>query len=961
MTQPLQVEHLEARRFFAAGDFDTSFSGNGVAIATFGDFQEPHDLAVQLDGKTLVVGSGRVAREGTHSVDFALARFRDDGSLDSTFGTGGKVLTDFGSSEDVAYALAIQPDGKIVVAGKANLPRGDGKFGGGIGVARYLPEGSLDPSFGGGDGLVTVQVGPLSYARSIILQPDGKIVLAGSAHADTRVSDSAFALARLDAEGRLDAGFSNARSPAGTPAGVVISDWTIGYDHAYDLALDARGRIVVSGETGASPEHFLTLARYLPDGALDRSFDGDGVLLTHTPGSGGQAVGIQSDGRILAAGQNFKLLRFREDGTLDRRAGDRGIHNVAGTIPGGWCSDLLIQSDDKVLLVGQSTGKFTISRRLAHDLGPDRSFATTDPNRPGQVSVDLDPDAPSDTAVAVGMAPDGAIVVAASRWTQAFVVARLENTVLPKVEVMAEQPSAVETSAAAATFRFTHAGPTDAPLRVNFRVGGSAENGLDYQAIFSSVTIPAGSNTAILSIVPMNDRIWEPTEFVTLALLGGAYSPSSEEAVVSIDDDDNRPIGASISGRVFEDANHDGIRSRGEIDLPRWRVFVDSNNDGRFGFDEPHAFTDAYGFYTIRGIEAGVHTVRADAAHGWRRTRPLRGAHVVESNGATEVLGKHFGYTQDVYVTGMVFHDLNADARLSAGEPPIVGELVYVDYNDNGQFDTNEPSTRTGDDGTFVFAHLPTGWLPLRTGRSGPVKQTLPLIHAGYDISSTYGGTVHPERDFGYVFTARILGSVFADQDGDGVSSTGDYNLDGFRVFLDRNGDGHFSGREPYAHTDAAGQYVFTDIPVGEYWLRVSSGKGWRVTTGEGYVVTVDAGGSILRHFGVTRNVLILGNVFMDANVDGGKDEAEDGLSEWTVFVDADRDGVLDPDEISVRTDAAGRYAIRTLAGGTHRIRVVESSNYRRTAPAAGFREVSLMPGEILTKANFGQKRILAR
>ncbi len=209
-----------------------------------------------------------------------------------------------------------------------------------------------------------------------------------------------------------------------------------------------------------------------------------------------------------------------------------------------------------------------------------------------------------------------------------------------------------------------------------------------------------------------------------------------------------------------------------------------------------------------------------------------------------------------------------------------------------------------------------------------------------------------------FVDSGTVAGSVFRDPDGLGSRSPTAVGTRGFRVFVDRDNDGICDKNELQARTSSTGRYTLTDLPPGTYWVRVTPVEGWRATTNLAYKVVVPIGGSVTRHFGVTRDVLISGTVFMDANKDGGKDAAEAGLSAWQVFVDADGDGILDEDETSVLTDAAGRYAIGTLPGGTHRIRVVQQDGYRRTSPAAGYRTIALLPGAIAAKANFGEKRM---
>jgi ELWxxDGT repeat protein len=204
-----------------------------------------------------------------------------------------------------------------------------------------------------------------------------------------------------------------------------------------------------------------------------------------------------------------------------------------------------------------------------------------------------------------------------------------------------------------------------------------------------------------------------------------------------------------------------------------------------------------------------------------------------------------------------------------------------------------------------------------------------------------------------------ISGTVFADKSSDGIRDNGEVGASGFRVFIDRNNDGDWDGGEWQTRTDSRGYYSFAGVPAGAYWVRVTPVEQWRFTTNERFRVAVPSDGAIVRYFGVTRNLLVTGNVFMDANRSGVRDSAESGLSAWRVFVDADGDGVLDDDEYSVLTDADGNYAIGVLAGGTYQVRVVGSINYRSTAPPSGYHVVAAMPGQTVAGIDFGQKRIV--
>jgi uncharacterized delta-60 repeat protein len=215
-------------RYNADGSLDATFDGDGLVTTDFAaDFDEARGVAIQGDGKIVAAGHARVSG----NLEFALARYNTDGSLDPTFDTDGKVTTDFAGSNDVAKGVAIRGDGKIVAAGRADVP------GTSFGLGRYNTDGSLDPTFDG-DGKVTTDFGSgFDEAQGVAIQANGKIVAAGYA----RVSgNDDFALARYNADGSLDTTFSG--------DGKVTTDFA-GDDLALAVAIQANGRIVAAGCT----------------------------------------------------------------------------------------------------------------------------------------------------------------------------------------------------------------------------------------------------------------------------------------------------------------------------------------------------------------------------------------------------------------------------------------------------------------------------------------------------------------------------------------------------------------------------------------------------------------------------------------------------------------------------------------------------------------------------------------
>ena len=258
-----------ARDFFLArfnpdGSLDTSFGTDGIVMTDVaGPWDEGQALAIQADGRIVVVGSSDSVGDAS---DFAIVRYHPDGSLDTGFGDDGKVILDLGSPEDYGSDVAIQSDGKIVVSGTA----GDDLV-----LARLLADGSLDAGFAS-QGTFTRDVGFSGNALKI--QADGKIVVAGDGY--TSYTGSILGLARLSSDGSLDLTFGN--------QGVVTTDFTPGMnrydDFGTDVIIQADGRIIAAGSTETASGWDFAVARYHPDGRLDSSFGAGGLVTTDFAG-----------------------------------------------------------------------------------------------------------------------------------------------------------------------------------------------------------------------------------------------------------------------------------------------------------------------------------------------------------------------------------------------------------------------------------------------------------------------------------------------------------------------------------------------------------------------------------------------------------------------------------------------------------------------------------------------------
>ena len=331
-------------RYRADGSLDTTFDGDGK-VTTFTQDTTPadgfgdtnaiaHAVAVQSDGKIVVAGSS--------DADFALIRYNTDGTVDTTFSGDGIVVTAVGGGVDAIRAMALQPDGKIVVAGESS---------GDFVVARYNTDGTLDASFGGGGIVVTAMAGS-NTLHALAIQPDGKVVVAG-------VSGGRFALARYSAAGVLD--------PAFGLGGVVDG----GPGQANAIALLAGGKIVVGGFVSGGSNRDFALLRFGATGAPDLSFGLFGKVVTSV-GSGDAEINglvVYPSGRIVAAGfadngtnLDFALVGYTETGVLDVTFGETGqvitpisdFEDVARAVA--------LQADGKVVVAGSADADFVVVR-----------------------------------------------------------------------------------------------------------------------------------------------------------------------------------------------------------------------------------------------------------------------------------------------------------------------------------------------------------------------------------------------------------------------------------------------------------------------------------------------------------------------------------------------------------------------------------------------------------------------
>ncbi len=374
-------------------------AGTGKALVPVGigdDFGS--GLTVQPDGRIVVAG---YSSNGSND-DFSLIRLNAAGTLDTSFNGTGKVLMPVGSYHDYGMSVNVQPEGKIVVAGISQEEGSDGDFS----LIRLNADGTLDTSFNG-TGKVTVPVGTShDVGRSVTVQPDGKIVVAGYSF---NGNDNDFSLIRLNADGTLDTSF-NLTGKLLVPLG------TAG-DLGYSVTVQPDGKIVVAGHSASATGTDFSLIRLNADGTPDTSFNGTGELLVPV-GTGsydyGQSVTVQPDGKIVVsgysiddAGSDFSLIRLNADGTLDTSFNGTGkaVLPVGTAYDGGYCAT--VQADGKIVVAGENWNGVDWDCSLIRL----NANGTLDTGFNGTGKVLLPVGTFDDGAASVTVQPDGKIVV----------------------------------------------------------------------------------------------------------------------------------------------------------------------------------------------------------------------------------------------------------------------------------------------------------------------------------------------------------------------------------------------------------------------------------------------------------------------------------------------------------------------------------------------------------------------
>jgi uncharacterized delta-60 repeat protein len=773
-------------RYNSDGSLDASFGTNGIVTTDFGVAEVGTAAALQGDGKIVVAGySWNIDTYGTV---FAVARYNADGTLDSSFGSAGKVTVTIGGG-DFPWALAVQKDGKILVAGSA------GGSSQGAAVVRLNPNGSLDSSFGSGGKVVSTFAPYLGgYYNELAIQNDGAIVAAGATNSSS--GHLKCLLARYNSNGVLDTNFGS--------GGWVVGSFSGSDDFWTSTKLQSDGKIVVAGSTGNADS---LIARYNADGSPDTSFGDNGNTVTDFLGGYDEfaKLALQSDGKIVAVGdaadasgtsyQQFALARFNSDGHLDTSFGSNGktttpfgsSHNVA--------SSVAIQPDGKILAGGfadmgyPSWEDFALARYTsvnnAPTIGAIADLTIAENTSTGPLALNV-----GDTETS----PAALMLAGSSSNTTLVPAANIVFGGSGANRIVTITPAANQTGTTTITLTVTDGGGLTASVHFDLTVlPGFAVSGriADLQGMaVPNVTVSCSGTPAAASSPVATQTSTNSAGYFTLLVPNGSYtiSPSLTNYTFTPAVRNITINNASVAGQNF--TGKTGVSLSGRISTGSGAAIANVTVT-RSGSSTP-VLTNSAGYYTFFSVQPGSITVTPSKS-GYRFTPSAKTVNAGTSN----VSGQNFIGATGYSISGRV---ANASG---------VGQA-----NINVKRTGSNQAALTNSAGYYTFTDVPDGTYTITavaTGTSFAPESRVVTISGG-DISG---------QNFiagpGYNIIGRISTSSGTPLAGVTVTRT---------------------GSAVTAVTNSAGYFVFSAVAPGTYTITPALGGHTFLPTNKTVVVT---------------------------------------------------------------------------------------------------------------------------
>lgn len=445
----------------------------------------------------------------------------------------------------------------------------------------------------------------------------------------------------------------------------------------------------------------------------------------------------------------------------------------------------------------------------------------------------------------------------------------------------------------------------------------------------TATTSPAG----LYSITGLGPITCAPRLVITAGTIQTTSNPATFTVLSGMNvtgNDFGSFTNGSITGYVFSDSNANGTKEGTEGGLNGRTVYLDTDNDDVLDVGETNVNSNGTGQFTFSGVGPGSYNVRAVMISN--STQTSAGAVTVNMTSAQSAAGTNFGFFVNATITGNVFNDTNGSSTLTAGEPGLSTQTVYIDANSNDVLDSGEVTTTTNGSGIYTFSALTPGTYRIRVDLPAGWMRTStnPVPTTPTSASST-------TLNFALFELASIGGQVYDDSNGDGLKQVGETGLGSVVVFLDADNDNLFDVGESSATTALNGTFAIPNLGPGVYKPRLVSPVGTTTTSTLPVAITTTSGMvSTITSFGLFTHVIISGSVYNDFDGDGVREAGEAGLAGRLLFMDNNSNGILTTGEPTTTTDSSGNYSFAGLGPGTYvvRINVVAGSVRTSVNPA---------------------------
>jgi uncharacterized delta-60 repeat protein len=982
---------------------DATFGAGGIVTSDVVERDDtPRGLVVQPDGKIVTVSTLQLSAQSNDTA-IAINRYLPGGTLDPTFGVGGRVRFNAGFvTATTASAVALQADGRIVVAGSTGTSTGRNSL-----FLRLLPDGSFDPTFGD-SGAVTYSFGGSESLSQVEIAPDGHIIAGGAAN-------QILLLAQLEPDGSLDEAFGTGgsltianigtiRDMVRQPDGKIVfistsANFLVGrlnVDGTFDSTFDGDGRTTVSFGSGTSAANSLALmddgsiliagqapslpsspqpggndavvAKLTSAGALDTSFADGGRLRTVAVGPFNSGQPLQGmalpivralpDGRFLLSG-SYELFSGRWEYVVDRYAADGAADasfapggrlevDVGGTGIGALLQDLAIQPDGAPVLYGGAGTAFNPSEALVRLTPAGLSVRVVDAGQP-QVSISAPATTPEAATYTLGLSGADSDGDGITQWIINWgdgAVQVVDGNPSSVTHVFADGPRAVVVKASAidgdGSISSTSANVTVNNVAPTITVIGGAPTaeGSPYTIQFSA-TDP-GPDTITNWTISWGDGTFSSLPASATSAQHTYMDDGTYAVTVSATDEDGTfpatPVNASVSNVA---PTLDPIGDR----LAAAAAGFELTFTARDVVPEIFSGTIDWGDGSAPTPFSGSATPVAANAFAINHTYAARGTYAVTVNlsdgdGGTTV-GTASVHVGDVVVR--VFDDVNGNGTRDAGEPPRAGATAFLDLDRDAILDAGEPTGTTDAFGDALFDNLSAAAHAARV--VVPANWHLTTPTAGFiDVTP---GTASAFATFGLSQAATATGTLFNDANANGVRDAGETAL--ITSVRARRVDTNTSVT---VSPDAQGVYRFTGLQPGQYVIELAFAS--RVITlphgRRGHLITVTGAeteftGLDIGAYSGTGGA-VSGTLYRDLNDNGARDVGEPGVFNQFVYVDENDNGRKDPDELSALTTSSGAWSIARLPAGTYAIRQVLPSGSPHADDPAVWREVTVALGQ---------------